>query len=43
VIGNLSANHTEQNDQWKDLGPAAEQIIDEAPVQTEKSETKIPD
>ncbi|MEH6733117.1 MULTISPECIES: preprotein translocase subunit SecG [unclassified Shewanella] len=43
VIGNLSANHTEQNDQWKDLGPAAEQIIDDAPVQIEQSETKIPD
>ncbi|MBB1439490.1 preprotein translocase subunit SecG [Shewanella sp. SG41-4] len=43
VIGNLSANHTEQNDQWKDLGPAVEQIIDDAPVQTEQSETKIPD
>jgi preprotein translocase subunit SecG len=43
VIGNLSANHTQQNDQWQDLGPAAEQIIDDAPVQIEQSETKIPD
>lgn len=43
VIGNLSANHTQQNSEWEDLGSAAEQIIDEASVQTEQSETKIPD
>ncbi|MCE9686387.1 MULTISPECIES: preprotein translocase subunit SecG [Shewanella] len=42
VIGNLSANHTKQEDQWKDLG-SAEQVSDQAPAKTEKSDTKIPD
>ena len=43
VIGNLSANSNKQEDKWQDLGVATEQIIDEVPVDTKKSEDKIPD
>ena len=43
VIGNLSANHVKQDESWKDLGSATEQVVDDAQQQTEKSETKIPD
>ncbi|WP_434926892.1 preprotein translocase subunit SecG [Shewanella sp. HL-SH2] len=43
VIGNLSANHSKAGDNWSDIGPATEQIIDEAPVVEQQSEDKIPD
>ncbi|QSX30894.1 preprotein translocase subunit SecG [Shewanella cyperi] len=42
IIGNLSANHAKQDDQWKEIG-AAEQVVEEAPQQAEKSENKVPD
>ncbi|MBR9726467.1 preprotein translocase subunit SecG [Shewanella intestini] len=43
VIGNLSANHAKQDNQWNDLGSAAEQVVDQAPVTQPKSESEIPD
>ncbi|WP_144210447.1 preprotein translocase subunit SecG [Shewanella donghaensis] len=42
VLGNLSANHTKQDDAWNDLGSAVEQV-EQAPTQTEPTEVKIPD
>lgn len=42
VIGNISANHDKAEDKWSDLGSAAEQVIEQAPV-VEQSEDKIPD
>ena len=43
VIGNLSANHKQTDDNWSDLSSAAEQVIESAPVVEQQSETKIPD
>ncbi|MCL1066618.1 preprotein translocase subunit SecG [Shewanella olleyana] len=42
TLGNLSANHSKQDDAWNDLGSAVEQV-EQAPTQAETSETKIPD
>ena len=43
IIGNLSANHNKAEDKWNDLGSTAEQIIEDAPVVEQQSETKNPD
>lgn len=43
VIGNLSANHAKNADQWQDLSSDAEQVTQPVEQGTEKSETKIPD
>jgi preprotein translocase subunit SecG len=43
IIGNLSANHVKQDEAWNELNSVTEQVIEEAPVVTEETGTKIPD
>ncbi|MCE9679093.1 preprotein translocase subunit SecG [Shewanella sp. AS1] len=46
TIGNLSANHTKQEDTWKDLGADAATVTQpatDAAKEAQKSEDKIPD
>jgi preprotein translocase subunit SecG len=43
IIGNLSANHVKQDDAWNELNSVTEQVVDEVPVVTEETGTKIPD
>jgi preprotein translocase subunit SecG len=43
IIGNLSANHVKQDEAWNELNSVTEQVIEDAPVVTEETGTKIPD
>ncbi|MBB1270067.1 preprotein translocase subunit SecG [Shewanella sp. SR44-3] len=42
IIGNLSANHVQQDDAWNEINSATEQVVEQAPV-TEETGTEIPD